>query len=380
MRICLFTSNLDIVALEKEALLSRFSSSIDPNMVTEIHAVTYRLPKPGLDPPNLHFLPGQDTLRMTICRRFLRIIDGTPWIPAFLALIPLWLCSREIRETLVATDPDVILFFGIRWRRHLQTLLRQHYPHWTFITRPDQSLPSSRPLRTFDPSLSVSIILPTYNGSRYLCQSVESCLRQTYTNIELIVVDDGSTEDIAGILSRYTDSRLRYVRHAKNLGLPHALNTGFRHSTGQYLTWTSDDNYYVNNAIEEMVRFLQAYPEVDFVYADSYILDERDGNTRPEVQRSPPLRDLVVRNGIGACFLYKRKVYEAIGEYNPRFVLAEDYDYWIRVAQQFRMQRLFRPLYYYRFHGGSLTSRYDPKVVLEVTRLVKQVHNILGSS
>ncbi len=377
MRVCLFTSDLEILALEKEALLSSLSSSIDPRMVTEINALTYRLPKPGLDLPNLHFLPHQETPRMTISRRLFRIIDGTPCIPACLALIPLWLCSREIRETLLATDPDVILFFGIRWHSHLHRYLRRHYPHWIFITRPHQSVARSHPSRTLDLSPLVSIILPTYNGSRYLAQSVESCLGQTYKNLELIVVDDGSTEDIVGILKPYKDHpRLRIFRHEKNLGLPQALNTGFRNSTGQYLTWTSDDNYYADNAIEEMSRFLQTYPEVDFVYADSYILDESDGNPAPKVQRNALPEDLSVRNGIGACFLYKRKVYETIGEYNPRFFLAEDYDYWIRVAQRFRMQRLFRPLYYYRFHRNSLTLRCSREVITEVTEMIKRVHNM----
>ncbi len=231
-------------------------------------------------------------------------------------------------------------------------------------------------MRTFDPSSSVSIILPTYNGSKYLGQSVESCLGQTYKNLELIVVDDGSTEDIAGTLKPYKDPRLRLFRHEKNLGLPHALNTGFRSSTGQYLTWTSDDNYYAPNAIEEMSRFLQTYPEVDFVYAESYILDERDGNPTPKVQRNALPDDLTVRNGIGPCFLYKRKVYETIGEYDPRFFLSEDYDYWIRVARRFRMQRLFRPLYYYRWHVGSLTCRYSPEVIREVNKAMMQAHNM----
>ncbi len=376
MRICVLTSTPDITGLDKATLLSRLDASIDSTVVTEINFVTYRLPKPGLDPLNLHYLPGAGSFRITLCRRLFRIIDGTSCIPACLALIPLWLCSREIRETLLATDPDVILFFGIRWRSHLHRYLRRHYPHWIFMTRPHQSVPSIHPLRTFDPSASVSIILPTYNGSRYLPQSVESCLGQTYKNLELIVVDDGSTEDIVGILKPYKDPRLRIFRHEKNLGLPQALNTGFRNSTGKYLTWTSDDNYYADEAIEEMSRFLQTYPEVDFVYADSYILDESDGNPAPKVQRNALPEDLSVRNGIGACFLYKRKVYETIGEYNPRFFLAEDYDYWIRVAQRFRMQRLFRPLYYYRFHRNSLTLRYSREVITEVTEMIKRVHNM----
>ncbi len=376
MRICLFTSTVDVAALGKETLLSRLNSSIDPNMVTEIHALTYRLPQPGVEPSNLHFLPGEDTCRMTLCRRFFRIIDATSCIPTFLALIPLWLCSKEICESLLAIDPDVILFSEVRWRHYLHRLLRKHHPYWTCLPRLHQPLPSVRPWRQFDPTATVSIILPTYNGSRYLRQSIESCLKQTFHNIELIVVDDGSTEDIEAIVREYDDCRIRVLRHVTNLGLPHALNTGFKHSTGDYLTWTSDDNYYAQNAIEAMLRFLQTYPEIDFVYADNYLLIEGDGYSNLQIQRNKPVEWLREDNYIGACYLYRRKVYEGTGEFDTRAFLAEDYDYWIRVSRQFRMQRLFTPLYYYRHHKDSLSSKYGRQRVLEKTRLVKHLNSV----
>jgi GT2 family glycosyltransferase len=112
------------------------------------------------------------------------------------------------------------------------------------------------------------------------------------------------------------------------------------------------------DAIEQMVRFLQTYPEVDFVYADSYRIDATGVVDRQDVLRTRPPESLRDDNFIGACFLYKRSVYEAVGDYDPRAALAEDYDYWVRVSRQFRMQRLFRTLYCYRFHDRSLTARH----------------------
>ena len=125
-----------------------------------------------------------------------------------------------------------------------------------------------------------------------------------------------------------------------------------------------------------MMRFLQTYPEIDFVYAENYIIDEKDTGRGWRVRRNEPPEWLKVDNYIGACFLYKRKVHEAIGKYNPRTFLVEDYDYWIRVSKQFRMQRLFKPLYYYRCHKDSLTGKYRPEQVKEKVRLVKQMNKI----
>ncbi len=84
-------------------------------------------------------------------------------------------------------------------------------------------------------SKKVSIILPVYNGARFLRQSVESCLRQTYRDLELVIIDDGSTDDSVKIIRDFRDDRLLLVRHEKNRGLPAALNTGFAQSIGAYL-------------------------------------------------------------------------------------------------------------------------------------------------
>ena len=116
-----------------------------------------------------------------------------------------------------------------------------------------------RPRSPLDPGARVSIVLPTYNGTRYLAQAIESCLAQSFRDVELIVVDDGSRPDVRAVVEPYlSDSRVKYVRHEKNAGVAASLNTGFRIATGSHLTWTSDDNYFEPEAIAEMLRFMGA--------------------------------------------------------------------------------------------------------------------------
>ena len=121
----------------------------------------------------------------------------------------------------------------------------------------------------------VSIILPTWNGSAYLEQSIASCRLQTYKDWELIIVDDASTDATPTLIERLkvTDHRISSRRHPFNLGLPTALNTGFEVAQGRYFTWTSDDNYYHPDAIAELVRFMESRFDVDLVYSDFFRVD-----------------------------------------------------------------------------------------------------------
>lgn len=202
----------------------------------------------------------------------------------------------------------------------------------------------------------VSIVMPTYNGARYLNQSIDSCLCQTYPEIELIVVVDGSTDETPSILSSYTDPRMQVVYHEKNCSLPVSLNTGFANTKGEYLTWTSDDNWYAPNAIEEMVSYLEHHPEVGLVYTN-YWLVSNTGECVGEVTGRQP-ESILDDDCVGACFLYRRNVYETTGDYNYEARPAEDYEYWLRVSQKFKLSLLDQYMYYYRKHESSLTGRF----------------------
>jgi glycosyltransferase involved in cell wall biosynthesis len=200
----------------------------------------------------------------------------------------------------------------------------------------------------------VSIVLPTYNGARFIKQSLESCLRQDYRNLEVVVVDDCSTDYTPQILAPYeAEPRIRLVRHESNRKLPVALNTGFALATGNFLTWTSDDNVYEPNAISTLVSSLEDNPEVGLVYSDYRLIDE-DGVPFRNVSAGPP--DALRQRCQIACFLYRRSVYAAVGDYDPQLFRIEDYDYWLRVAQKFKLAWLPRVLYSYRRHQASLTS------------------------
>lgn len=217
----------------------------------------------------------------------------------------------------------------------------------------------------------ISIVIPIYNSNKnYLEKSIKSCLNQTYRNIELIIVEDGSEKDSEKFVKTFSDVRIKYIKKQKNEKLPMALNTGFKAAKGQYLTWTSDDNIYLEKAIETMYNFLAKNPEYEFVYANFFHINEKG-----EIIQSKnvePIEKLREYNCIGPCFLFSRAVYERIGEYNSREFLVEDYEYWLRVSKQFKMQKLNESLYYHRLHPDSLTCKYEFKIKYRACQIRKK--------
>lgn len=203
--------------------------------------------------------------------------------------------------------------------------------------------------------MKVSIVMPTYNGAQYLNQALDSCLSQTWTNLELIVVIDGSRDNTRDILGQIADERLKIVEHESNKGLAEAINTGMAASCGELLTWTSDDNLYLPHAIEKMATTLIECPAVDFVYAGYYLIDD-EGRITAVIPALGPER-LWEKDVVGACFLYRRVVWEQTGRFNPERRNIEDYEYWLRASRKFAMLAEPEILYQYREHPLSLTGR-----------------------
>ena len=213
------------------------------------------------------------------------------------------------------------------------------------------------------PAKLVSIVLPVYNGERYLAESIQSVLGQTYKNWELIIVNDCSTDDSVAIIESFAqkDPRIRIVHNATNLKLPNSLNAGFALSQGEYLTWTSDDNRFRPRALERMVDFLDEKPSVSLVYTDFTRISSEGEVLKKEI--AAPMNELIQSVVVGACFLYKRSLYKALGDYKADLFLAEDYEYWLRASLSFELAPLNEDLYEYRMHQSSLTATRKREVI-----------------
>ncbi len=210
----------------------------------------------------------------------------------------------------------------------------------------------------------ISVVLPTYNRAHWLPRAVESVLAQDTPDWELIIVNDCSTDDTAAVADRFAaqDARIRVIHNPVNRKLPASLNVGFAVASGSYFTWTSDDNHYRPQALRVLANALDARPHVGIVYSALTLIDAEDRpvGTRPSL----PMRYLTFKNVVGASFMYRRAVHEALGGYDETLFLVEDYDFWLRASVQFQMLSLPDDLYLARMHDQNLTISRKQEIIL----------------
>ena len=202
----------------------------------------------------------------------------------------------------------------------------------------------------------VSIVLPVYNGEKYLASAIDSILAQSYKNWELIIVNDCSTDGSAEIMEQYAekDKRIRVIHNKENLKLPRSLNVGFSQAKGVYYTWTSDDNLLKPEMLDTLVDAMKKDSSLALVYSNHTRIDE-DGMEIGLYEVKEP-EGLFSGNSVGSSFLYRAQIAKQIGEYDASLFLAEDYDYWMRIFIEAPIKKIPVDLYYYRRHGGSLTE------------------------
>jgi glycosyltransferase involved in cell wall biosynthesis len=205
----------------------------------------------------------------------------------------------------------------------------------------------------------VSIIIPTYNRSKLLPEAIESALAQTYPNVEIIVVDDGSTDNTAEVVAQYA-GKVTYVKQA-NQDVAAARNTGIRAASGEYLTFLDDDDLMMPTKIVRQVQVLASQPEVALVHCRFYYANE-DGEPVYRVGVLPEgdvLPRLFWNNFVwmGAP-LVRRHCLDQVGWFDEQIsAMVADWDMWLRIAQAgYRFGCIQEPLGAYRIHQNSMMS------------------------
>lgn len=228
-----------------------------------------------------------------------------------------------------------------------------------------KALDSTRPPR-------VSVVMPVHNGARWLADAIDSVLAQDFGDFELILVDDASRDASPAIMAAAAarDPRVIVRTLADNVGLPAALNHGFAVARGGYHSWTSDDNLLRPAMLSRLVATLDAHPDAGVVHADFSLMDEAGRDLGRS--RVGPVDRLLHGNNVGACFLYRAAVTEALGGYDTGLFGVEDYDFWLRAAERFPFVPLHEDLYRYRKHDGSLTSQRAERIQALTAQVVER--------
>jgi glycosyltransferase involved in cell wall biosynthesis len=210
---------------------------------------------------------------------------------------------------------------------------------------------------------AVSVITPAYNVAAYLGDAVRSALAQTFVDLELLIVDDGSTDGTAATAFQYaaTDSRVRVLQKV-NGGISSARNFALRQARGRFIAILDSDDVWLPEYLASQVEILEARPEVAIVTGNGWFLGgAADGELArpwPDARPHPDLASLLDdETAVFILSVFRRDVYEAIGEFDESLRTNEDYDYWLRAAcAGFRFYRNDRPLGRYRRREDSLSS------------------------
>lgn len=205
----------------------------------------------------------------------------------------------------------------------------------------------------------VSVIIPVYNQEKYIKECVDSVINQSYSNIEIIVVDDGSTDKTPDILRTYGD-KIKYIRQ-ENQGPSSAVNKGIRSANGSLICWLGSDDLYMPNKIERQVEFLQNDQSISVVYSD-YITIDSYGNEINKVHISHPSQEkftrmLLIRNFInGSTVMMRRECLDNVGFYDENLGADPDGDMWFRLLKNgYKFGHIPEPLVKYRWHQNNVS-------------------------
>ena len=231
----------------------------------------------------------------------------------------------------------------------------------------------------------VSVVMTTYNGERFLSAALESILNQSFTDLELIVVDDGSTDNSASIIRSFCarDLRVRSIFLKRNFGIPKAANRGLRAARGEYVARMDSDDLCHRDRLLKQISYLEKYREIDVVGCDFRAIDEEDFFCSDAYARrfKEPIPLLfgkfrVAKNILSLshfvlhpAILCRRSCYISLGGYREIFFIGEDIDFYVRlvIVHGAVLNNLSEKLHYYRHYDNSVTRRFSRAVHVFIT-------------
>jgi len=237
---------------------------------------------------------------------------------------------------------------------------------------------------------NVSAIIPCYNGEAYIRKAIDSIIGQSYAHFEIIVVDDGSTDDSRRIVEGLADDpRVKLVTHDTNRGIAAARNTGLRESTGEYITFLDQDDTWRPQKLEKQVDILvKSDPnEVGFVFSDLEIINEPGRKTRSKISKAPPgigsasrhdcIKTLFMSNYIPIItVMIRRDCFDEVGGFDEDIRSgSDDYDLFFRLLMKYRFVHIPEPLAIRRLHEANYSSieKLVPDIMMVLGRVLEQV-------
>lgn len=231
---------------------------------------------------------------------------------------------------------------------------------------------------------TVSVIIPTYNRANLVDKAIKSVLNQTYQDFEIIVIDDGSTDNTEEIIRGFKDKRIKYIKkYKKNRGSPVARNIGIKIARGEYIAPLDSDDEWLPEKLDMQIKFFQdGPPELGVVYSHSCYMDESGKN----INKLHNLRevegyiyeDLLGGNCVGSPskLLIRKECFHQVGLFDDLLRTQADWDMWIRIAKYYRFAFIKIPLVRYRLHSNQISKNLGVKFISANRILVKYANEL----
>jgi len=225
----------------------------------------------------------------------------------------------------------------------------------------------------------VSVVMPAYNSEKYIGESIESILNQTYKNFEFIIINDASTDKTLKIIKEYAkkDKRIKIIENKKNLGNYGARNVGIFNSKGEFVAQQDADDISMRDRLKKQLKIFEKNPEVGVVGAFVELFNEK---TKKIISiRKYSTKDKELRKNIfyfspiaqGVSML-RKEVFIKTGGYNGRYKVSEDLDLWFRVGTYYKFSNVPEILLKYRIHEESITNKKRKLVEKNANRIRRQ--------
>ena len=215
----------------------------------------------------------------------------------------------------------------------------------------------------------ISIILPVYNAEKYISQTLDSIINQSFSDYELIIIDDGSTDDSSKIINNYRDDRIKYYKNIKNSGIVFSLNRGLEIASSEYIARIDSDDICLKDRLLHQFEFLEANKNVGVCSCNIKYIDA-SGN-EGEIIKMPLSSDETKINFlfgnpiIHPASMFRRELALRVGGYTVGMEPAEDYDFWLKLSEICDIQNINEVLLKYRVHSTNYSkikrNEYDQK-------------------
>ena len=206
----------------------------------------------------------------------------------------------------------------------------------------------------------VTVIMPVFNGEKYIEKSIASVLSQTFNNFEFLIVNDGSTDKTAELIHRYEDHRIRLICNESNRGITYSLNKGLETAQGDYVARIDSNDLASPDRLKLQMKLLRQNPEVALIGSSYALIDDSDKVVKI-VQLPTHTAEIKWRLLFQNCIphssaIFKKDIVMALGCYDESFQYAQDYDLWMRISERHQVASIDEPLLYYRLPGeGSIS-------------------------